>query len=43
MQDLRQALSSFRRQPTFTAAAVFTLALAIGTTTAVLTRWCSGE
>jgi predicted permease len=35
MQDLRQALSSFRRSPTFTTAAVLTLSLAIGATTAV--------
>ena len=35
MQDFRQALSSFRRNPAFTATALLTLALAIGTTTAV--------
>ena len=35
MQDLRHAISSFRRNPAFTAAAVLTLALAIGATTAV--------
>ena len=35
MQDLRHAISSFRRNPVFTAAAVLTLALAIGATTAV--------
>lgn len=35
MQDLRQALSSFRRNRSFTGAAVLTLALAIGATTAV--------
>jgi predicted permease len=35
VQDLRQALSSFRNNRIFTAAAVLTLALAIGATTAV--------
>jgi predicted permease len=35
VQDVRQALSSFRHNPGFAAAAVVTLALAIGATTAV--------
>jgi predicted permease len=35
VQDFRQALSSFRHNPAFAAAAVVTLALAIGATTAV--------
>ena len=35
MQDIRHALSTFRRNPMFTATAVMTLAVAIGATTAV--------